>query len=267
MALGERNSNVQNDQIKNPSTFSSYAFSNSQAELEKSCLQFEYWKGFLKVAIAPLKEVNADGVALYDKANAIAIFLKHAKVAILLKELEAFMTDPNKFTNRGVNSGSGLISFSNGAEFGYPNTPCLVIRKVSPTGVTEASIAYVFRQDFHFAVRNYNEDQHTSESDYEPFKMLELELFRTLLINYLDAGTSAYASEAITKYSYQMGRISDNIEAVAQKLGVDFGNRNKARSNNSFFASNNSGNTTSGDKPKSQYEQSTIDDINSLMTD
>lgn len=261
MPLGEKNRNQQNGGYSTPSVLSSMSFANSKAELDKSALSFSFWKGFLKIDIAPLKNINDDGVATYDRENSIAIYLKAAKAYILLKEIEAFEANPDEYTNRGVNSGSGLISISNGREFGFENTPCLTIRKVSPTGETEASCAYVFRRNFHFAVRDYNQDSHGFESAFEGYENTELQLFKCLLREYIKSNTSAYAGEQIAKDSYANYIVRNDINAIAKKLGVDFGSRNKAKSNNSFFS--NGGNA----QQQKDYESTTLDSINQMISD
>ena len=261
MPLGER-SNNQNNQFKDPTTLSSISFANSLSELDKSSLSFSYWKGFLKIDIAPLKEVDSKGVASYDRENSIAVYLKHTKAYILLKEIEKKKKDPNKYTNVGVNSGSGLISISNGKEFGYENTPCLVIRKVNAEGETETSIAYAFRTNFHFAVRDYDEKDHQFKSIYDGYENTELEMFKTLLKNYINAGTSAYAAEVISKNAFAQYRMNNDLGAIAQKLGVDFGSRNKGKSSNSYFSNN-----TNNSKASASFESGTVEDIYGAMMD
>ena len=89
----------------------------------------------------------------------------------------------------------------------------------------------------------------------------KIELFKNILRTYVMAGTSAYAAENINKQQYQNNRLSDNVEAICSKLGVEYSARNKAtKSNNSGFFSNNKSQGT----PK-EFQNSTLDDINNLM--
>lgn len=257
MALGER----QQNKFKDASVYGSYSFTNSQGEVDKSAMTVRYWNGFLVVAIQPFKGVNADGIAQFDRDNEHAIYLKHAKASILLKEIEEFQKNPDACMNYGVNSGSGLISISNGKEYIETGAPCIIIRKVDNDGVTQSSIAYEFKKEYYFAVRNYNETAHTSDAVFEPYANTEIELFKNILKAYVTAGTSAYAAENILKQQYQNNRLSDNIEAICSKLGVEYASRNKAtKSNNSGFFSNNKQQGT----PK-EFQSSTLDDINNLM--
>lgn len=262
MALGERNSNNQNGRYYEPVTMSNFIFSNAKAELEKTQLYFEYWRGFLKVSIAPLKDIDANGVASYDKEKAISIYLRHPKAYVLLKEIEKFEANPEAHTNMGISSGSGLISISNGKELGY-DTPCLIIRRVNPnTGDTEASTAFVFRNDVHHAIRDYNEDTKSYESVFDEYTGVDLSLIKLVLSEFIAAGTSAYSGDLITKMGYAHYRTNQNIEAIANKLGVDFANRNKAtKSSASYFNKSNNGNTSSS---KPEYTSATIDDIDNL---
>ena len=257
MALGER----QQNKFKDASVFGSYSFTNSQGEIDKSAMSIRYWNGFLVVAILPFKGLDANGIAQFDRDNEHAIYLKHAKAAILLKEIEEFQKNPDSYTNYGVNSGSGLISISNGKEYSENGVACIIIRKVDNDGVTQSSIAYEFKKEYYFAVRNYNETAHTSEAVFEPYADTEIELFKNILRTYVMAGTSAYAAENINKQQYQNNRLADNVEAICSKLGVEYSARNKAtKSNNSGFFSNNKSQGT----PK-EFQNSTLDDINNLM--
>lgn len=260
MALGERNRNNQNGGYESPSILSSISFANSKSDLDKSAISFNFWRGFLKIDIAPLKSISDDGVASYDRENSIAIYLRPPKAYILLKEIEAFQKNPTEYKNRGVNSGSGLISISNGEEFGYVDTPCITIRKVNQDGETEASCAYVIRKDFHFAVRDYNQETHSFKSVYDTFEGTEIEMIKSILYNYVQASSSAYAAEVINKNGYAQYRISNDIKAIAQKLGVDYGNRNKAKSSQSYFASNNR-----EENQRTSFQSSTVDDINNMI--
>lgn len=265
MSLGERNINNQNQKFSSPTIASDFSFANSKAEMEKTLLYFSFWKGFLKISIAPFKEEDANGNASYDRDNAISAYIKPAKAQILLNEIRQFRKDlitGNPLNNYGINSGNALVSISTGKEFGY-DKPCIVIRKINQeNGYTEASTAYTFRDDFHFSIRNYSESEHNFTSEYDSYKGLELDMIETLLEEYIKAGTSAQAASYITKSAWERYCTNNNIEAIASKLGVDFNSRNKGTkySNNSFF---NSGNNNSKTTPK-KYELSTIDDITSL---
>lgn len=265
MSLGERNTNNQNQKFSSPAIASDFSFANSKAEMEKTLLTFGFWKGFLKISIAPFKEEDANGNATYDRDNAISAYIKPAKAQILLNELRQFRKDfaaGNPLNNYGINSGNALVSISTGKEFGY-DKPCLVIRKINQeNGYTEASTAYTFRDDFHFAVRNYSEEAHSFTSEYDSYKGLELDMIETLLEEYIKAGTSAQAASYLTKSAWDRYCANSNIEAIAAKLGVDFASRNKGTkySNNSFFNSNGAKSTST---PK-EYESSTIDDIAGL---
>ena len=79
---------------------------------------------------------------------------------------------------------------------------------------------------------------------------------------FVNAGTSAYSGDLITKMGYANYRTNQNIEAIANKLGVDFANRNKAtKSSASYFNKPSNGNTSSS---KPEYTSATIDDIDNL---
>jgi hypothetical protein len=180
MALGDTYNNNKNDKNKfSPSVYSPYKMGNADSVVDPSVLYATFWNNMLKLSIAPRKQTsNASDVA-YDYDNAISVYLTHTKANMLFQEIAEYEKNPDLYNYSGVSSGQGLISISNGREFGV-NSPCIVIRKINPeTGAEDSSYVYQFKQDYHYSIRNY--DPKTNEFDKIFYNKLEIEELKILL--------------------------------------------------------------------------------------
>jgi hypothetical protein len=243
-----------------PTVYSDYKMSNIEG-VDPSNLSFTYWKGMLKIAIAPMKKGTTGDNISFDHDNAISVYITHTKARILAEEIRLFMKDPHLYNNVGINTGSnGLITISNGKELGI-DTPCLIIRKVSEVGNVEASYAYQFKTDYHFGIRNFDENKMGYDKQY--YNQIEIDQFITLLEQYYTAMCGALAYSVVDSMQPGMARVTNKIESVMSKLGIDLNNNGySGKSNTSFFNKGNS------DKPQSSgrsFTPSTLDDISDEM--
>ncbi len=241
MALGDYN-NYENNKKENkdfqPSVYSPYRMSNLEG-IDPSALTFSYWSGILKLSIAPANRTNNDTVT-FDYKNAGVAYITHTKARILLNEILKFQENPELYNNLGVDIKGGLVSISNGKEFGIAN-PCLVIRKVNETtGAVESSYIYEFKRKFHYGIRNFNEK--TSEFDIVYYENIELDQLKTLLEQYYMAMTYATAYSVVDSSKFENSRINTKIGLIAQKLGVEFkgSNSGDSSSGKSFFSNKSS---------------------------
>jgi len=173
-----------------------------------------------------------------------------------LNEILKFQENPELYNNLGVDIKGGLVSISNGKEFGVLN-PCLVIRKVNETtGAVESSYVYEFKTKFHYGIRNF--DEKTSEFDIVYYENIELDQLKTLLEQYYTAMTYATAYSVIDSSKFENSRVNTKLGLIAAKLGVEFkGGKGSESSGKSFF--NNS-------KPSEKnFSSGTVDDIASQM--
>jgi len=258
MALGDYNNyenNKKDDKEYQPSVYSPYRMSNLEG-VDPSALTFSYWAGILKVSIAPANKTNNDTVS-FDYKNAGIAYITHTKARILLNEILKFQENPELYNNLGVDIKGGLVSISNGKEFGVAN-PCLVIRKVNETtGAVESSYVYEFKTKFHYGIRNF--DEKTSEFDIVYYENIELDQLKTLLEQYYTAMTYATAYSIVDSSKFENSRVNTKLGLIAAKLGVEFkGGKGSESSGKSFF--NNS-------KPSENknFSSGTLDDIASQM--
>lgn len=237
-----------------PTVYSQYKMSNiGENCIDPSCINFTFWNSTLKISIAPKKQTNGDEVA-FDYENDIAIYLNHTKARILYEEICKFQEDPVKYNSSGVPSGSGLITISNGKEFGV-DCPCIVIRKTDEAGIPVSSYAYQIKNDYHFSIRNYDDKNGTFDKVTSDYTQLELEQIKTLLKTYYEAMTGAMAYSVIDQNKYEAGRTSTKLDQIAAKLGVQF---NNSKSGGGFKSST----SVFNNKPATNYTSSTLDDIN-----
>ena len=255
--LGETyNQNESKKQQYSPTVYSPYRMSNVEDSIDRSCINFTYWNNTLKISIAPKKPSNNDEVS-FDYENAIAIYLNHTKARILHDEICKFQEDPEKYNSSGIPSGQGLITISNGKEFGIA-CPCIVIRKVDESGMPTSSYAYQIKNNYYYSIRNYDEKKGTFDKVTSDYANIELEQIKTLLMEYYKAMTGAIAYSVLDQNKYDTSRMSTKIDQIASKLGVQFGGAGGGGNYKSSTSAFNS-------RPATNYTSSTLDDISREM--
>lgn len=267
MSLGSTYNNNQNtnrSNIPDVSVYSNYRMNNAESQIDATCLTSRFWKGSLCLSICPRKNTGNDEVS-FDMDNGITIYLSHTKARILKNELQKFLEDPVTFNGVGVPSGQGVITISNGVEYGK-NTPVLTIRKVNETGGVVASFAYEFKSNYYFSIRNYDGGK-TFDSVYDDYRTIEIEQLITLLDEYVKASTNAIAFTVMDQRKYSASRIEGKLDAIAQSMGIEMpkgGNNQRRYNNSSYFNNNNANNGGNSGYPSNSsvsYGSATIDDL------
>lgn len=242
-----------------PTIYSPYRMNNAESPVDKTCLTFTFWNNNLKLSISPKKETNNDEVS-FDLENGGSIYLNHTKARILANEMREFLKDPTSYSNVGVPSGQNFVTLSNGKEFGV-DALCLVIRKIDETGSVVSSFCYQFKSDYYYAVHNFTEDGAKFDRHMDPYATLEVEQMITLLEEYYKAMSGAVAYTVIDNMKYENTRVSNKLEAIGAKLGVEFGNKNpnggRKYANNSYF------NKPANESHTGGYATATLDDLES----
>lgn len=234
--LGDTYNNNKYDKKVNidPTVYSAYKMSNTEG-IDPSQLNISFWNSTLKITISPKKN-TPNGEIAYDHDNNAVIYLSHTKARILAEEIIAFKN--GKINNVSVDTPKGIISISNGKEFGV-NSIFLVIRTFdTENNKVSSSYAYEFRKGYHYGIRNFNEE---NLSDFEKvyYDELELDQFLTLLTEYYKAMTGAVAFTVIDQFKYNNSRVQTKLDSIAMKLGIEWnGGGNKSGGNRSSFFSN-----------------------------
>lgn len=254
MAIGNNYDNNKEKQFNSPTVYSNYKVSNTEG-FDPSALNFTFWNGMLKIGVSPLKSNPGDEIQ-FDYENNVEIYLTHIKARLLASEIALFKENPSAYNNVGVNTPKGLISISNGKEFGI-TAPVLIVRKIDMEGKIEASFAYQFKSEYYFAIRNYDADTGAFDKIYN--NNIELDMLENLLIDYYHSMNGAIAYSVMEYGKYKDTRTTNTLNSMAEKLGVD----TKYKGNRS----------SSGQKPQSifnstkgrTYSNADLDDIEELM--
>jgi len=261
MALGEQYNN--NKKFVEPVVHSRYAFSNPNSKVDQTRIGFDFWAGLLKVTVSPKKGENSEGFSTWDYENNISIYLPHTKAEMFKEELIKFLNNKNEYNNSGVGAGAGLISISNGKEYGI-DCPVITIRNINEQGAVQASFAYQINQQYYFAIKNFNEKE-PSKYEKEYYDNLEIEQIIKLLDSYVKATSGAIAYSVIENNRFNNSRINTKLDLTCEKLGIEF-KKGSNKSSNSFFKGNNNNksNAIGGDNSKG-YNSKTLEDIDTMM--
>lgn len=266
MSLGNTYDNTKkNATVYDPTVYSPYKMNNAEGTVDQTCMSFSYWNNSLKISISPKKPTSGnDGQVYFDYDNGTSIYLNHSKARIFAEELKKFIADPVTYDNCGVPSGQGLITVSRGKEFNSPS-PLIIIRKIGETGNVMSSFAYQTKNEYYFAVRNYNENGNF-EKDIKTYANLEILQLITLLEEFYKASTCATAYTVLDQLKYEHNRQRTVLNSIASKLGVDYssngGRGNNRFSSTSYFNRNSGDNASEYSAPSgSGYTQATLDDI------
>ena len=261
------NQNTQNgrDEVFTPTVRSSYRFFNSDSEIDKTSMSFNFWNGLLKITINPIivKEGSANKV---DTDNHVDIYLSPAKAAMLLHTIRTFRQNPDAYKNIGVSTNKGAILIGNGnIMFGHGNTVLIIYLIDNDNGDQKAEAAYEFNSHDAFGIANYG-----GGSDFERYtgysKDIELDQFETLLKAYIEASTNAIAATVMDANKYNDARMFSFIKDARDKLGIPK-NSGGGYNNRSSFFNNNSGNgTVSSSSPRTNDTSSYDDVVNDIAS-
>ena len=264
MALGDYNNNK--PKYKELEVYSNYGMTNAEGVVDPSALSISFFRNLMKIAIAP-KLQNGNGNQKWDNDNAAAVYLTHSKARVLHQIIKDVL-DPEKphIKNGGVNSGTGetvgLITFSDGTEMGLEN-PCLIIRKIDPSGAVLSMYVYEFKFNYHNAIINFDGNSASYEQVY--FDSLEIEQFLDALQEYYIAMINATAYSVANQMRFSITALDNKLNAIAEATGAHIeksGNGNSG-GGNSFFSNNGNrgGSTPAAENPGNSVRQSTLDDL------
>lgn len=251
------NNNKDANKPFDPVTYSAYRLNNGESTVDKTCLTMTMWKQMLKISIFPRKENTEEMV--FDMDAGITVYLSHSKAKIFANELRNFLRDPSLYNGAGVPSGQGIITISNGSEFGSSN-PVVCIRKLDETGNVTSMIAYEFKTDFYYAIRGYSGTKEFTK-DSETYRNLEIEEMILMLDEYCKAMTYAVAHTVRDNMRYDIDRVKNSLYAISEKLGVETNrpsNRGSGYNSSTSFFNNAGSNGYSGGN---DYTPATLDDI------
>jgi hypothetical protein len=256
MAFGSYSNNKNANKPYEPDVRCPIRFNNTESTVDKTCLTFGYWKQMLKITISPMKENNGDEIS-FDFDNGISVYLNSVKARMLANEIDLFILNPDKYTGSGLVTGQGVITISNGSEFGVTH-PVLVIRKLDDAGNVISSFAYEFKHDYYYSIRNYSGGKEFSK-ETELYNMVEVDQMRSVLEEYTKAMSYAVAYSVVDANKFSNDRTYKTLNSIAEKLGVQVASSSKGSrfsSSTSFFNSASSESTST-----ENFTPATLDDI------
>ena len=262
MAFNTYNNNK--DQNKNTTTTYSISFANPDSKVDPTRLVFAFFETNVKISIHPKSANATPEQGMFDKDNGISVYLNANKAKIFANELRMFLQDPVKYNGVGVAVNTGVISISNGVEYGV-NAPIITIRRISDTGNVESSFAFEFgSNDSNSSVRNYTGGT-SFALETEEYKNNDIITIIDTLDDYYHASNNAIAHTVVKQMSYTMARMSSNISSIANALGVTTGtgsNGGQKRYNNtSYFKNSNGGSGNDYSNNGVSYESVGIDEL------
>lgn len=242
-------------------------FNNQDSPVDKTSIKFDFWNNMLKISIAPMKSngrssMGGEDYATFDWDNAGVVFLTHVKARILLDEINR-MTNDTKVHNVGVSSGSNkLFTVSDGEELGS-TTYCFIIRETDAAGNITNSWVYQVRdtENYYSSIVNY--DEKTKKFGSYAYPSIEVETFKNILAQYINAATSAVAGSVMTAMKFDLDIMRTNLRGISKALGVETGRGGYTRSNasaNPFNARNASSSSNSASSVDDEYYSSMFSD-------
>ena len=246
---GNNGNNSNANKPYDPTVFSNYRFANFETPIGTISMRFSFWRQNLKITIVPM--INQNGSWTYDDNNAIDIHLNHTKARMLAQEIRNFLRDSKVFNGCGVSTtsrdgNSSLITISDGSDYNIDNT-LLIIRKIDPSGKIIADIAYPFRKNYFYGVRDVLSNSGTTLSPdtmktcTEDYNNIEIEELLNILDTYVDAMTNSMAYSIADQAKWDFFRISRKLDAISDSLGVSNSSSSSGRSNGFFNRASNNG--------------------------
>lgn len=233
-----------------PRTYSPYRFNNAESKVDQTCIAFSFWNHTLCMRIAPKKQTNNPNIIQFDMDAAISIYLSHSKARMFHTIIKNFRQDPEKYNGYGIPAGKGLVTISNGKEYGTEN-PCIVARTVDEnTGVCTGEYVYELKNNtgYYYGISDYDPKNGNYNKVVDNFNNMELDMIECIFEQYYTAATMAVAASVLEGNNYEMSRLNGKIESIGNKLGVEFGNRSNTGGkfkNQSYFANSEPGNASS----------------------
>lgn len=268
MSLGTYNNANNSKKDYSPVTYSGVRFFNSESTIDPSSMSFSFWKGLLKISIAPIKTGEGSNPEI-DKDNSIDIYLTPMKASILFKYISNYNCDV--FDNAGVSTNKGIIYITDGRkEFGIPSGHVFIVIKIldQETGSIKSAIAYEFNSSNHYGIVNYvNSNEYEKNTQYAG--SAELELFCTVLSTYIESSTYSMAASVVENMKYDVSRLTTRITSIQDHLGIEHGKNKTQYRNGSYFDRNNNVSSSYSGRETETVDSydNLIDDISAVMND
>lgn len=256
MALGDgNNNNGSNKSNYENSYFSRIKFSNRDQKLS---LGFSFWKGLLKISISE-EEVSSTGVK-YNEVSAIHLSPMKAKLlhGILVNEILTGKKDQCFGINTGMGETQSLITF------GYNNDDVYVsICKLSPEGVISNEAVFTFNTNYHYDIA-YNDFK--KMYFVQNFRnMAEIEMFATVLEEYVKSITGAIGYGVMDMIRFDMSRVNTKLDLMMDSMGIERKSsyQPSGSASNSYFNKNGAASSTNSNRGRSEHRS--LEDMDDML--
>lgn len=234
--------NGQKQGPKEPTTYSELKFNNPQSAVDPTCLRFQFMYGLLSISIAPKKIENGSNngeYVKYDYDNSTSIWISYSHAYILKSEILRLIetSDPTVLRTVGVNTKKDvLITFGYADNYETSKNYVLRITKLTPDGNIQSSYAYEFQNEMYFSIVNFDKNSKKYDKHYVP--NLEVNLFITMLDEYIKSSNGAYAYMNRFYDRFTSSRKYEMIQSICEKLGIqgDRPNFSRNRNGGGFFS-------------------------------
>lgn len=258
---GNNGNNANTNKPYDPTVFSNYRFANFETPIGTISMRFSFWRQNLKITIVPM--INRNGAWSYDDNSAIDIHLNHTKARMFAQEIRNFLRDSTAFNGCGVSTtsrdgNSSLITISDGSDYGIDNT-LVIIRKIDPSGKIIADIAYPFRKDYFYGVRDVLSGSgatlspDTMKTCTDDYNNIEIEELLKVLDTYADSMTNSMAYSVVDQAKWDFFRLSRKLDTICDSLGVSTTSASSGRSNG-FFSRASSNNSYTNTTDSQSYD-------------
>lgn len=249
MALGD--TNVNQNRTYSPNYYSKWSIKQKDGKLR---MVASYGSGLLKISV----QQQGEGYRYDPLAD---ITLSPTKARIFADQVQTFIND--------FYSEDGWSGKSYGVDTGFKDVrpviiataingnPYIVVGKVSPDGSFESRVDYSINQEYHYGLEWSNLDN--MEVDRNFYNITELEQIRDLCNEYAASafGATAASTLEMAKWDYSITR---NVDAIAEKLGVERRTRNDSSTGNSYFNRDHNPNAGSDSEP-ARANRVSMDDL------
>lgn len=238
MALGGNYNNNATRNNNDPTYYSKLRFVNGNTQ---TGLSFSYWKGILKLSIYDMKDTGSN-----KRDELASIYLSPMKAYIFSEYVKNLIDNPETFDVCGVDTGAsetrGLIVC--GAEMGKPY---ILIGKVTPDGTFEGNQRFFFQENSVYGLKFSDIDK--LKFVKENNNKAELIMFYNLLVDYSRSSSGAYGASIFEIGKYEIGRQTNLLKRMAEKLGVETGGNSngggRTYSSDSYFNRDGGSSTSS----------------------
>ena len=257
MALGDlrsNNNNGKSGKLYENTYYSRLSFKNSDGLR----LGFSFRSGMIIAEIAKEKEG-------FQYESLVSCFITPTKAKILYEQIALFVNQVSEKTYKdgsafGINSGMGEVS-SVFLIHMFDKVPAITIGKVNGDGSYVQKVTFKFNTNYHYGINLKDFDSMTTCTK-EYYEDTELNQLRRLLLDFADSMNGATAYSVLDLGRYDFKGLSNKLNPIYDKLGIERQNPSGGgSSDNNFFSGSNGGLNKGGGRSVTTSIDNVMDDL------